>query len=125
MRQMACGTGRPGGSRAGMVLLLLGLGLSTSACGRDGDGEKGPGERGCEPTAEDVLAEALAFEREIVIRGRADSGFDQAFGEDSERLLDEADAQRSELIEQAAADLGIELPDPAAVSACPLPAPGV
>jgi hypothetical protein len=106
-------------SRVETALLLLGLGLSTVACGSDGDGDKGPGERGCEPSAEDVLAEALAFERETVIRGRADTGFDQAFGEESERLLEDADAQRTALIEQAAADLGLELPDPAAVSACP------
>jgi hypothetical protein len=116
---MAFGASEAARLRAETVLLLIGLGLSAVACGGDGDGEKAPVERGCEPSAEDVLAEALAFERELVIRGRADTGYDQAFGEESERLIDEADARRTELIEQAASELGLELPDPSAVSVCP------
>ena len=103
---MAPGTRAERGLRAaiGWPALLL-LGLSTLACGSDGDGEKGPVERGCEPSSEDLFAEALAFERELVIRGRADAMFEQAFGEGSEALLDEADAQRTALIEQAAQEL--------------------
>jgi hypothetical protein len=123
---MAPGTRAARGLRAaiGWPVLLL-VSLSTVACGSDGDGEKAPVGQGCEPSSEDLFAEALAFERELVIRGRADAMFEQAFGEESEALLDEADAQRTALIEQAAAGLGLELPDPVAMSQCPAAADGV
>jgi hypothetical protein len=98
---------------------VLVLGLLTAACGGDGDAENAPVGQGCEPTSEDLFAEALAFERALVIQGRADAAFDQAFGDESEALLDEADAQRTELIEEVAAELGLELPDPVAMSQCP------
>jgi hypothetical protein len=105
-------------SRSSALVVSLALGLLPTACASSGDDDGRSTEQTCEPTAEDYLTEALASERALVTRGRADAAFDQAFGDESQVLLDDADAQRAELIEQAAADLGLELPDAGAVSSC-------
>lgn len=60
--------------------------------------------------ARDATSEAIALERELVTRGRADADFEHAVGSDSAELLDAADALRTKLVEEAAADLGAELP---------------
>jgi hypothetical protein len=111
-------------SRAIVGGLVVGLALFGTSCGGREEGATAL-EKGCEPSGEDLLAEALAFERELVIRGRADAEFEGEFGDESESLLDEADGQRAALIEQVAAELGLELPAPTAESSCPTPTPGV
>ncbi len=107
------------------VLALAGVALLATSCGGGSDEGATPPAQGCEPSGEDLLAEANALERALVIRGREDAEFERELGDDGEAILDEADDLRTALIEQVAAELGLELPDPTAETSCPAPTPGV
>jgi hypothetical protein len=97
--------------------MLVAFSVCATACGGGEDDGK-PDSAVCEPSSADLLADALAFERALIIRGRADAGFEQALGDQGEALLDQADEQQTELIEEVAADLGLQLPPPASVAEC-------
>lgn len=90
------------------LTLAAALVFPTFGCGSSDAEKPAPSGTSCEL---DSISGAAALERALVRRGRADADFDAAFGSDSEVLLDAADALRTELVEAAAADQGIELPE--------------
>src|SRR5438477_11961559 len=83
----------------------LALVLACGGCG--GSGSSNPT---CTPPAPDSPAAAGAAESALIARGRADADFAHAFGADSQKLLDAADAQRTALLQAEAAALGVALP---------------
>ena len=79
--------------------------LACGACG--GSGSSKPA---CQPDGLGSLNGAAAAESALIARGRADADFGHAFGADSGKLLDAADASRAALLQQAAAEHGLVLP---------------
>jgi hypothetical protein len=88
---------------------LLAAVLAGGGCG--GSGSSKPA---CKLDDFGSLNGAAAAESALIERGRADADFGHAFGADSQRLIDAADASRTAFIQQLAAEQGLALPTPAA-----------
>ena len=112
---------------------LLALALACAACGDDDDAggsdagdaswrdggrrsERDAAQSACEPARAEPVQEALAFERALIERGRADAELAAGLGKDGEALLARADQLRTELVREAARDQDIELPEAASAS---------
>jgi hypothetical protein len=79
---------------------------------RDGGREEGGSEQLCDPDRPQPLLDAFAFERAVVARGRADADFSRMLGDDGAALLARADELRTELVQEAALEQNVELPEP-------------
>jgi len=88
-----------------MWLTVVVAALASGACG--GSGSSKPA---CQPDTLGSLNSAAAAESALIEQGRADADFGHAFGADSQKLLDAADATRAAMIQQIAAEQGIVLP---------------
>jgi hypothetical protein len=84
--------------------VLLAAVLAFGGCG--GGSAKPP----CQQDSLGSLDSAVAAEAAILERGRADADFGHAFGADSQRLIDAADASRAAMFQQVAAARGVALP---------------
>jgi hypothetical protein len=88
-----------------LAVALWALALAGTGCG----GSQSSPSPSCQP-APGSSAAALAAESALFARGRADADFTHAFRTDSQALLDAADASRTELLQQLAANHGLTLP---------------
>ena len=100
---------RPGsdirsGWRAPRPAALLAAVLACCACGG------GSSKPSCQQVSLGSLDGAVAAEAALLERGRADADFGHAFGADSQKLIDAADAARAAMIQQIAAEQGVVLP---------------